>query len=289
MEPLIVLVAPASVNLAPLTQKLWAERIPHRVIEDDQGQQCLLLANPADIPRVQEWLELWRAGGIDNAPTQQPASTSIFWKTLFAAPLSLAIVLLVAGSFVWMHFSNEWLSWLRTAQELWPQQRFAVSTYFSVSLWEWWRPVLLHFSLMHILFNSLWLWILAPRIERLDGKLPLLVLLLLGGLVGNMVQWWYAGPAFGGISGVTMAMLGWAGLRLKRVPYQFPPMMLPVMVGLMVLTIGFDTLFSGLSGSAHGAHIGGLITGMLLSQIWPVKAQNAHSVDSNISRGSDDS
>ena len=32
----------------------------------------------------------------------------------------------------------------------------------------------------------------------------------------------------------------------------------------------------GLSGTAHGAHFGGLITGMLLGLIWPVATQFKH-------------
>ena len=152
-----------------------------------------------------------------------------------------------------------------------PQQRLQLSTYLDIGLWALWRPTLLHFSFMHILFNSLWWFILARPIERHDGVLPLLALVLICGLAGNAVQWWYAGPSFGGVSGVTMGMLGWVGLRLRRVPYAVPTMLLPVMVGWMVISVALDTVIPGTSGTAHGAHIGGLISGFLLAALWPVK------------------
>ena len=49
-----------------------------------------------------------------------------------------------------MHFDASWYSWLRLGESLWPQERFHLQAYLSIGLWEFWRPVLLHFSL-HIL------------------------------------------------------------------------------------------------------------------------------------------
>ena len=68
MEPFVILVADANLDLSPLTKKLWAERIPHRVVFSDQGQQTLLLADPQDAHRVKEWVEIWRAGHIEHTP-----------------------------------------------------------------------------------------------------------------------------------------------------------------------------------------------------------------------------
>ncbi len=274
MPPILILEADAALDLAPLTQKLWAERIPHRVVMNESGRQCLLLADAADVPRVQEWVQHWQQGNIQQRPAQpvQPGSLPL-WLTVFATPVSSLILLGLVIFFGWMQFSPHWHSWLQAGAEFWPQQRFSWQPYATLGLWELWRPVLLHFSLVHLLFNGLWWWILARRVEQLDGWLALLALLLLCGWLGNAIQWWYAGPAFGGLSGVTMGLLGWVGIRLRRVPYALPAMLLPVMVGWLLLTLGADTLVPGLSGTAHGAHFGGLITGMLLGLIWPVATQ----------------
>lgn len=271
MEPLVVLVAEPQLNLSPLTQKLWVERIPHRVVLNEQGQQCLLLGNEKDIERVRYWVEQWRAGSIHQAEVNSPRANNrvAFFLAFMASPFSVAFLILLAGIFFWQTQSTFWQQWLTLGNEFWPAQRNQLQSYFAMGLWELWRPALLHFSLMHLVFNSLWWWILASKIERIDGLIPLLLLVLLGGLVGNIVQWWYMGPNFGGASGITMCLLGWVGIRLKDVPYQFPQMMLPVMVGIIVITLGADTIFSGITHTAHGAHIGGLIAGLVLGLLWP--------------------
>src|SRR5690606_34125131 len=48
---------------------------------------------------------------------------------------------------------------------------------FSLPAREYWRlltPIFLHFSLLHIAFNMLWLWDLGARIERVQGTWRLL-------------------------------------------------------------------------------------------------------------------
>lgn len=279
MAAILVLVAKNDVDLSPLTRHLWAERIAHRVVEQD-GEQMLYLADEADAQRVRQWYEAWREGSLTEpvATPVQPAFQQVLLSWL-ATPVSVLILLLLLAVFGWMHLSDSWQDWLTMGQQYWPQERFNPAVYADIGLWALWRPALLHFSVMHIVFNGLWWWILARRIERLDGIFALLALTFFCGLLGNMVQWWYAGPSFGGVSGVTMGMLGWVGLRLRRVPYQVPKALLPVMVGWLLLTIGADTLVPGLSSTAHGAHIGGLLTGFLLALIWPVK---------QFQRGSDD-
>lgn len=271
MEPIIALVAEPAINLLPLTSKLWAERIPHRVVINEQGQQCLLLANPADKARVNEWLELWREGQLDQTPAAVlPHQHGWgFALTISKAPVSAITLLILLLAFAWMHLSDGWQVWLLESKHLWPSQSLNLQTYLDIGLWGLYRPVLLHFSLAHIAFNGLWWWILAPQIERLDGVKALLLLIFLCGLLGNAVQWWYTGPNFGGASGITMGMLGWVGIRLKQVPYPFPPMLLPIMVGIMLLTIGADMVIPGITSTAHGAHIGGLLTGLLLGLAWP--------------------
>lgn len=273
MQPVLVLVAEPSVDLSPLTRHLWAERVAHRVIEQD-GRQCLYVADPADAGRVKVWFEQWQAGELQEPLPEavQPGIQQMLLSWL-QTPVSVAFLLLFVAVFVWMHFSAGWQAWLEAGAEYWPQQRFDPAVYLDIGLWALWRPTLLHFSFLHLLFNGLWWWILARPIERLDGVLPLLLLTLACGLGGNVLQWWYAGPSFGGVSGVTLGMLGWVGLRLRKVPYPVPRMLLPVMVGWTVISIALDTMMPGTSVVAHGAHIGGLLTGFLLAAVWPVKSE----------------
>lgn len=271
MEPIVVLVAKPSTDLLPLTRKLWAERIPHRVVANQQGEQCLLLGNPTDAERVKEWIQYWRTGELDQVATETTPRKHGwgFALAISKAPVSATGLLVLILAFAWMHLSTGWHVWLVDTAQLWPSESLSLQTYLDIGLWQMYRPVLLHFSVMHLVFNGLWWWILAPQIERLDGVKALLLLIFLCGLLGNAMQWWYTGPNFGGASGITMGMLGWVGIRLQRVPYPFPPMLLPVMVGIMLVTIFADVVIPGITGTAHGAHIGGLLTGLLLGLFWP--------------------
>ena len=47
---------------------------------------------------------------------------------------------------------------------------------------EWWRlvtPMFIHFSLSHLAFNCLWLYVLGSRIELHDGKIIFITLIVL--------------------------------------------------------------------------------------------------------------
>ena len=39
---------------------------------------------------------------------------------------------------------------------------------------EWWRlisPIFMHFSIAHLAFNCLWIYVLGEKIEMIDGKI----------------------------------------------------------------------------------------------------------------------
>jgi len=269
-EPVLALVADQRLDLSPLTQRLWANKIPHRVVMQDD-KQCLYLADARDQEQVKTWLDEWQQGELDQQDLVPEVRSGNWLLKLAEAPLALLCIPLFLAVFGWMHLSSDWNNWLLLGAELWPEQRFSLTAYVDIGLWPLWRPTLLHFSFLHILMNMFWWWILARRLEMIDGKLALLLVIIAGGLLGNAAQWWYAGPGFGGASGVTLAMLAWVTSRQKRfhLNYQVPPALLSVMVAWLLLTLLGDTVVPGLSGTAHGAHFGGLLTGLLLAQLWP--------------------
>lgn len=129
---------------------------------------------------------------------------------------------------------------------------------------EFWRvftPSLLHFSAMHIIFNLLWWWYLGGKIENKLGLAPLLTLLLVAGTLPNIVQYFVAGPQFGGLSGVVYAVVGYTwimGTKRPELGIGLPPAYMGFM--LLWLVFGFTDMF-GLS-IANGAHIGGLVVGL---------------------------
>lgn len=137
------------------------------------------------------------------------------------------------------------------------------------SLWEGWRwltPSLLHFSLLHLLFNLLWWWYLGGRIELVLGIQKIMGLFLGTSVVANTIQFLWTGPMFGGLSGVVYGLMGYLWILNYYRPIkslELPPMYIGFM--LIWLALGFTDIF-GLH-MANGAHLGGLILGMLFGLI----------------------
>jgi len=134
-------------------------------------------------------------------------------------------------------------------------------------------PIFLHFTLIHITFNMLWLLFLGAQLENsclpngsfLHGKalslFCFLITVLITGLVGNITQYIVGGgPNFGGMSGVIYGLMGYTWLMGKGFPYSgigFPNSTF----GAMLLLLVVMEIFAG-SWIASGAHLGGLVTGL---------------------------
>ncbi|MBB1268417.1 rhomboid family intramembrane serine protease GlpG [Shewanella sp. SR44-3] len=130
-----------------------------------------------------------------------------------------------------------------------------------IQVWRVFTPTLLHFSLMHIMFNLLWWWYLGGKIELRLGAPKLLVLLLVAGTLPNILQYFISGPNFGGLSGVVYALVGYTWLMGKRRPQsglQLPDSYMGFM--MLWLVLGFTDLLG--MPIANGAHLGGLLIGL---------------------------
>ena len=140
---------------------------------------------------------------------------------------------------------------------------------------EWWRlmtPMFIHFSPTHLIFNSLWIYILGREIEQLDGKIIFIFLILFTSIVSNFLQYSFSGPSlFGGLSGVVYGLLGYCFvsetfLRINK--FSFPPAIYIFMfVWLLIGFTGFLDLL-GFGKIANFAHLGGLLSGILSGYIF---------------------
>lgn len=129
-------------------------------------------------------------------------------------------------------------------------------------LWRWVTPILLHFSLTHLVFNLAWWWLLGAKIERYQSTGFLLQLALSSAVISNGLQLALAGPNFGGLSGVVYALVGYCYLSdwlSGRQRYQLGHGLFAFM--LLWLLLGFmDVLWVNM---ANWAHLGGLACGLL--------------------------
>ncbi|KFZ36242.1 peptidase S54 [Shewanella mangrovi] len=149
-----------------------------------------------------------------------------------------------------------------------PEAIFSALSFFGASTdshWQIWRvftPSLLHFSLLHIAFNMVWLWYLGGRIENSLGSGRLLLLLMVAGTLPNMVQFFFSGPNFGGLSGVVYGLIGYSWVMSQWAP-QRGLVLQPALMGFMLLSLVLG--FSGVMGDniANSAHLAGLLTGLL--------------------------
>lgn len=140
---------------------------------------------------------------------------------------------------------------------------------------EWWRlitPIFIHFSLTHLVFNCLWMYILGQKIEVIDGKSIFILICLFSAIFGNLMHFYFSGVSiFGGLSGVVYGLLGFCfsqELMESRNKYLLPPALYLFM--LIWLCLGFTGLLDllGFGKIANFAHLGGLIGGFTMSYIF---------------------
>lgn len=138
-------------------------------------------------------------------------------------------------------------------------------------VWRYLTPIFIHFSLMHIVFNLVWWWYLGGMVEKLRGKLKLLEIVLIAGVLSNYAEAMISGPNFGGLSGIVYALMGYVWLYGERKP--FSGLRLDrAMIGIAVIWLLAGYL--GFIGDiANTAHLVGLVVGLLLAakDIWIIK------------------
>ena len=127
-------------------------------------------------------------------------------------------------------------------------------------IWRLFTPMFLHFNLLHIFFNMLWLRDLGSMIEaRKTSRFLLLLTLVLAG-TSNVGQYLVRGPNFGGMSGVVYGLLGYTWMQSKFNPSS-QLSLAPQTVTFMIMW--FFVCLAGLVGPiANTAHGVGLVVGV---------------------------
>ena len=139
---------------------------------------------------------------------------------------------------------------------------------------EWWRliaPTFVHFSMTHLVFNCLWIYILGQRIEKLDGLSVFLFIFILTGILSNAGQFfWTQQYLFGGLSGSVYGLLGYCfiiELDGRHGRYGLPEALYLFM--FIWLLVGFTGVLSffGFGNVANTAHLVGMIAGFIIGLI----------------------
>jgi len=128
-------------------------------------------------------------------------------------------------------------------------------------VWRLATPMFLHLSFLHILFNMMWMWDLGRLVEMIKGSMFLAIFVLATGVASNIAQYVITlSPAFGGMSGVVYALLGYVWMQGKFNPrFGFELHQATV----IMMLIWYVVCWTGLAGPiANWAHTAGLLLGV---------------------------
>ena len=135
---------------------------------------------------------------------------------------------------------------------------------------EYWRlfsALFLHFGIMHLVFNAWALWVIGREVEALYGSARFTIIYFLSGLFGN-VAFYCLGEAFVPSAGASGAIFGIIGAEVA-----FFYLNRRLLGGLgqqrlrnLLIIVGINLAFGFTPGAGinYIAHIGGLISGLLL-------------------------
>lgn len=264
-------------ELAGFVAWLNAMQFPHRVNEYN-GQLVLWVYQPEHVDWLQHHWQLYCQGLLPAMPPPAAGHPRLApW--IFRYPLTMLLMLLSTGGFLLVFFQLLTpLSWLSfqgfVVTDAGLQMNSSVEWQALLAAGQWWRlltPMLLHFDLLHLAFNLVFLGLFAHQLERRHGALRLLLLVTGLSLAANLAQY-MASPdvLFGGMSGVNYGLLAFCALANRRPGprYVFPPGLL--WLSLLMMGLGFADAFA-LFGYriANWAHLGGFVAGLLAAAMLP--------------------
>ncbi|MBA2321021.1 MAG: rhomboid family intramembrane serine protease [Deltaproteobacteria bacterium] len=133
------------------------------------------------------------------------------------------------------------------------------------AIWRLWTCLFVHVDLVHLLSNTVALWVLGRILEPMVGGWRLSAWFLAGGVVGASLSKAVGHVASDGASGGAFALLGAAvvlGFRYRR---ELPPDDARLLGPVLGAFLALNLLLSLLPFIDLVAHLGGLATGTVLA------------------------
>lgn len=126
-------------------------------------------------------------------------------------------------------------------------------------LWRLVTPMFLHFGVIHLAFNMMWLWQFGVVLEMRFRSMRFLALVLAVAAISNIAEGFWSGTNFGGMSGVNYGLFGFILLRSKLHPAPEFAMNRQTVVLMLVWLV---VCFTGAVGAiANAAHLMGFLSG----------------------------
>jgi GlpG protein len=270
---------------------LVAKGIPNEIEAEADGSSMIWIMEDDDLTKAQEWLDKFRTdpNGVEfrdaaaravktrKAEAEELAKyqrrvrsrKSLFVKFGGYGVGVLTYVLIgicVVVAFYSRFGDNEdWVRQLFISDPGRMVPGFLPDVFHQGEFWRLLTPVFLHFGVLHLLFNMMWLYQLGCMIEARQSSLHLLLLVVATGIFSNLVQYLVAGPQFGGMSGVVYALAGYVWMRGK---HDRASGLFLNQQSVIILLVWLVVCFTGLVGPvANFAHLGGLVSGMAIGRV----------------------
>jgi GlpG protein len=265
-----------------LSKTLWRLKISHKITMN-KNQNELWLSDPSHQATTLQLIQMWKDDPqtllrVNLNRNQEPNHSSGLMSQFRSAPATVIVILaaLIVAAITQLDSDVMKIRYFTISpfEVIGNQVRFYPLSELMTKgeYWRFFSPALLHFSVMHIVFNVLWVWDVGRRLEQIVGSSLWLLGVFLIAIVSNILQFEITGnPLFGGLSGVVYGLIGFAWLMpiLNR---QWPTIIRkPLMIFFMVwLAVGYTPLTEmiGLGSIANTAHTIGLASGLVLSLVY---------------------
>ena len=124
-------------------------------------------------------------------------------------------------------------------------------------------PMFLHFGELHLIFNMLWLWYFGRQLEAIQPIWMFILLVVVTSFVSNTTQYLAIEfNNFGGMSGVVYGLVGYTWVIHSLMPRSYLLINTNMFIFFVLALVLMEII--GSSWIATAAHVGGLISGLII-------------------------